>query len=170
MPGASTPAIDILRRAGIAHRVHAYALPERHGRARDARPDYGREAAEALGVEPGRVCKTLIAVLDDGRLVAAVIPVDHVLDPKALAATAGARRAELADPSVAERASGSVIGGIGPLGGRRRLPVLVDAGVVAAAGTILVSAGRRGLQLELAPDDLVRVADATVGPIARPAP
>jgi Cys-tRNA(Pro)/Cys-tRNA(Cys) deacylase len=166
MRAVSTPALEVLRRQGIDHRVRSYTLPERHGRAREDRPDYGLEAAAALGVEPGRVCKTLIAVLDDGRLVAAVLPVDRQLDLKALAAAAGARRAALAEPPVAERAAGSVVGGISPLGTRRRLDVVMD-GAAMGHPTVLVSAGRRGLQVELAPADLVRATAATIGPIGR---
>ena len=168
MPASSTPAIEALRRAGIDHRVHVYELPERHGRSRQERPDYGLEAAAALGVDPARVCKTLIAALDDGRLAAAVLPVDRHLDLKALAAALGTRRAVLADPGQAERATGSVIGGISPLGSRRPLPVVVDE-VVLEAPTILLSAGRRGLQVEVAPADLISVLGAAVGPIGRPA-
>jgi len=165
MPASATPAIDLLRREGIAHEVREYRLPERHGRARDERPDYGLEAAVALGVEPGRVYKTLIAGVD-GRLVAAVIPVDRQLDLKALAAAIGGRRAELAEPAAAERASGSVVGGISPLALRRAMPVVVAAAAMDQP-RILVSAGRRGLQLELAPADLVRLAGAMVASIAR---
>ena len=166
MAAAGTPAIALVERAGVEHRVHGYALPERHGRARDERPDYGLEAAVALGIEPGRVCKTLVATIDGERLVAAVLPVDRQLDPKRLAVACGGRRAELAEPAAAERATGSVVGGISPLAPRRPLPVVVDD---AATGhpTILVSAGRRGLQLELAPADLVRLTNATVAAIAR---
>lgn len=160
-----TPAVALLRRAGVDHVLHEYALPERHGRARDARPDYGAEAAAALGVPPGRVFKTLIAEADPG-LVAAVVPVDRQLDLKALAAAVGSRRAALADPLVAERASGSVVGGISPLALRRRLRVVVDDSALAHP-TILVSAGRRGLQVELAPADLIGSTEATVAAIAR---
>jgi Cys-tRNA(Pro)/Cys-tRNA(Cys) deacylase len=166
MPARATPAIVLVRRAGVDHAVHEYTLPERHGRARDERPDYGREAAAALGVDPARVCKTLIAMVD-GRLVAAIVPVDLQLDTKALAASIGGRRADLADPAVAERATGSVVGGISPLAPRRPLAVVLDA-AAAEQARILVSAGRRGLQLELAPVDLIRLTDATVAPIARP--
>ena len=167
MPASATPAIDLVRRERVVHEVHGYRLPDRHGRARDQRPDYGLEAAAALGVEPARVCKTLIATVD-GRLVAAVIAVDRQLDLNALAAAAGGRRAVLAEPAAAERATGSVVGGISPLAPRRAMPVVLDAGAMGQA-RILVSAGRRGLQLELAPADLVRLAGATVAPIARPA-
>ena len=166
MSASATPAIDLVRREGVRHEVHTYELPERHGRARDERPEYGLEAAAALGVEPSRVFKTLIASVD-GRLVAAVIAVDRRLDLKALAAAVDGRRADLADLAAAERASGSVVGGISPLGLRRPMPVVVDTAAMSQA-TILVSAGRRGLQLELAPTDLVRLAGATVASIARP--
>ena len=160
-----TRAIEIVRRAGIEHRVHVYEPAERHGRERDARPAYGLEAAEALGVSPDRVYKTLVATVDE-RLVLAVVPAATELDLKRLADACGGRRAELADPAEAMRATGSVIGGISPLGSRRPLPVVVDSGATAHQ-TILVSAGRRGLQLELAPADLVRVSGATVAPIGR---
>lgn len=165
MPASATPAIDLVRRAGVAYDVRSYQLPERHGRARDERPEYGLEAAAALRVEPGRVHKTLVAAVD-GRLVAAVIAVDRQLDLKALAAAIDGRRAELAEPAVAERASGSAVGGISPLAMRRPMPVVVDAAAMAQA-TVLVSAGRRGLQLELAPADLVVLAGATVARISR---
>ena len=145
--------------------MHEYVTPERHGREREARPDYGREAAAALGVESARVFKTLVVVVDE-KLVLAVVPVDRELDLKALAGAAGGRRAALADPTVAERATGSVVGGISPIGGRRVLPVLLDASALDHA-TVHVSAGRRGLQAELGPSDLVRVTDARVAWIAR---
>ena len=164
-PGGS-PAIDLVRRAGVDHRVHEYTPSERHGRARDDRPEFGAEAATALGVDPARMFKTLIAAVDGGRLVAAVVPVNRQLDTKLLAAACGGRSATLADPIIAERATGSVIGGISPLAPRRRLAVVIDQSVTSHP-TIYVSAGRRGLQLELAPADLVRLADATVAPIAR---
>ena len=162
---AGTRAIELVRAAGIEHRVHAYDAAEPRGRERDARPAYGRDAAAALGVEPGRVCKTLVASVD-GRLTLAVVPVDRELDPKRLADAVGGRRAALADPAEAERATGSVVGGISPVAPRRPLPVVVDASAMGRA-TIFVSAGRRGLQLELAPADLVALTGALVAPIAR---
>lgn len=169
-PIGSTPATDLLRRSGIAHRVHGYATgADRGGSGGDGpradRLGYGEAAAAALGVDPGRICKTLIASVD-GRLVAAVVPVATDLDLKRLALAAGGRRAELADAAAAERASGSVIGGISPLAMRRRLPTYVDAAAVTLE-TILVSAGRRGLQVELAPADLVRLTDALVARLGR---
>lgn len=160
-----TPATELVRRAGVAHHVHEYAAAERHGRARDERPDYGAEAAAALGVDPSRLYKTLVVAVDD-RLVAAVVPVDRQLDPKRLASVLGGRRAELAEPAAAERATGSVVGGISPLGARRPLPLVIDASVERHV-TVFVSAGRRGLQLELAPADLVRLGNAKTADIAR---
>jgi Cys-tRNA(Pro)/Cys-tRNA(Cys) deacylase len=166
MSANATPATELLRRQGVDHRVHLYDAPARHGRERDARPEYGIEAASALGVDPRQMFKTLVARVDD-RLVLAVVPVDCQLDLKRLAAAMGGRRADLAEPAEAERATGSVVGGISPLGGRRRLPVIVHASASDHA-TVFVSGGRRGLQVELAPDELVRLAAATVAPIARP--
>lgn len=165
MSRSATPAIEHVVRAGVACTVHEYVLAERHGRDRAERPDYGLEAAAALGISAHRMAKTLIAAID-GRLVAAVIPVDRQLDPRALAAAVQGRRGELAQPAAAERATGYVVGGISPLGMRQALPVVVDASVLSLP-TVFVSAGRRGLQIELAPADLVRVAAATVASIVR---
>jgi Cys-tRNA(Pro)/Cys-tRNA(Cys) deacylase len=164
--GRGTPALAALAAAGTAHVVHEYEAPEPAGaRDRDARPHYGLDAAAALGVDPARIFKTLVASVD-GRLVVGVVPVSGELDLKALAEAAGGRRAELAEPEAAQRATGSVVGGISPLGHRRPMPVYVDAGAAAFA-TIYVSGGRRGLQVELAPADLVRLAGATTARIAR---
>jgi Cys-tRNA(Pro)/Cys-tRNA(Cys) deacylase len=161
----ATPAIDIVRRAGVEHRIHEYELPERHGRERDARPSYGLEAAEALGVSPDRMFKTLVTSVDD-RLVMAVVPVDRELDLKRLAAAVGGRKAAIADPAAAERATGMVVGGISPLGSRRPLPIVADDSMLAHE-SVYVSAGRRGLQLELAPSDLVRLSKALSARVAR---
>ena len=166
MSAHGTPAIDVLRRAGVRFEVLEYVSPEAHGRDRDARPSYGLEAAAALGVDPARMFKTLVASAD-GRLIAALVPVDRELDLKRLAMAAGARKATMGDPAVAERATGYVVGGISPLGGRRPMPTFIDRSA-AAAETVYVSAGRRGLQLALGPADLVRLTNATVAEIARP--
>jgi len=164
----ATRALDLLARAGVAYQVHAYDPPERHGRDRDQRPSYGSDAAEALGVDAGRVHKTL-AVSVDGRLVLAVVPVARELDLKRLADAMGGRRAVMASPVEAEKATGFVVGGISPLGSRRPIPVVVDAAALDLE-TVFVSAGRRGLQVELAASDLVRVANAKVAAIARDGP
>jgi Cys-tRNA(Pro)/Cys-tRNA(Cys) deacylase len=155
-----TRAIELARRTGIDHRVHAYAPAERHGRDRDTRPAYGLEAAEALGVASDRMFKTLVATVDD-RLVLAIVPVARELDLKRLAAAIGGRRAKLAEAVAAERATGYVIGGISPLATRRSLKTVLDSSAGNHA-TVLVSAGQRGLQIELSPADLVRLTGAGV--------
>jgi Cys-tRNA(Pro)/Cys-tRNA(Cys) deacylase len=165
--GRGTPALAAVRSAGVAHVVHEYeASGSAAGRDRDRRPHYGREAAAALGVDPARVFKTLVVAVDGG-LIAAVVPVAGELDLKALAAACGGRKAAMADPAEIERVTGSVVGGISPLGGRKRLRTVVDSSAAEFA-TIFVSGGRRGLQLELAPADLVRLAGASEVPISRP--
>ncbi len=155
----STPATALLTRLGIRYSVHPYDADGHDG-------GYGQAASEALGVPPERLFKTLVAEVDD-KLTVAVVPVAGSLDLKALAAAAGGKKAKMADPAAAERATGYVTGGISPLGQRRRLPVVVDASAAAFA-TVFCSAGRRGLQIELAPADLIRAAGAAVAPIARP--
>lgn len=164
MAARGTPATDALRRERIVHRVHEYEATTA-GRNRTDRPTYGLEAAAALGVDPARMFKTLVATVD-GRLALAIVPVAGELDLKRLAGALGGRRAAMADPAEAERATGYVVGGISPLGQRRRLPTVIDASVSAAA-TVYVSAGRRGLQIELAPADLVRLTGARLARIAR---
>jgi Cys-tRNA(Pro)/Cys-tRNA(Cys) deacylase len=159
---ASTPALAALARAGVAHAARGYA---HDAGAVAAGLSYGLEAAEALGVDPARVFKTLVAEVD-GALTVAVLPVAARLDLKALAGAAGGKRAVLADPAAAERATGYVVGGISPIGQRRRLPAVVDASVNDHA-TVLVSAGRRGLDVELAPADLLRLTGAVTASISR---
>ncbi|MDQ2875541.1 MAG: Cys-tRNA(Pro) deacylase [Actinomycetota bacterium] len=157
--GRGTRATDLLARLKIAFTVHSYEHDPRGGA-------YGLEAAAALGVPPERVFKTLIAEVDE-RLTVAVVPVAGTLDLKALAGAAGGKRARMADPAAAERATGYVTGGISPLGQRRALPAVLDA-TARDFDTILVSAGQRGLEIEIAPADLVRAAHAVVAPIGRP--
>jgi Cys-tRNA(Pro)/Cys-tRNA(Cys) deacylase len=153
-----------LTRAGVPFDLHPYETNPHDPRG--AAPSYGREAAAALGLSPGRLFKTLLARVDD-RLTVAVVPVGGSLDLKALAAAAGGKRAALAEPADAERATGYVVGGISPVGSRTSLPTIVDESV-GDEPVVYVCAGRRGLQLSLAPDDLVRVTRATVARIGRP--
>ena len=148
MAGQGTPATALLGKLGIAHSVHEYPHDPRHG-------SYGAEAAQVLEVAPERVFKTLVAEVD-GQLTVGVVPVAGQLDLKAMAAVAAA-----------ERATGYVTGGISPLGHRRRLPVVVDSSALGFE-TVYCSAGRRGLEIELAPADLVRAAGAVVADIAAP--
>jgi Cys-tRNA(Pro)/Cys-tRNA(Cys) deacylase len=165
MAAGATRAIDELVRAGVAHTIHEYEPHQASGGDRGRRPAWGDGAAAALGVDPARIHKTLIAAVD-GRLAVAVVPVAAALDLKALAGALGGRKAAMADPTEAERATGYVRGGISPLGQRRRLPTVLDSAALELA-TIFVSAGRRGLQVELAPADLIRLSAAVAASIAR---
>ena len=158
-PSRSTPAILALTAAGVAF----VARPYDH---RAGVTTYGLEAAAALGVDPGRVFKTLMATVDGG-LVTAVVPVSGSLDLKALAQALGGRKALMADPALAQRRTGYVLGGISPVGQRHPSPVVVDDTALTHA-SILVSGGRRGLDLELAPGDLITVTGARTAPIAGP--
>jgi Cys-tRNA(Pro)/Cys-tRNA(Cys) deacylase len=157
MAGRGTTATLALERAKVTFTLHEYAHDPRHD-------SYGLEASEALGVPPERVFKTLVAAVDES-LAVGVVPVHRQLDLKALAAAVGGKKAVLAEVAAAERATGYVAGGISPVGQKRRLPVVIDASALALA-TMLCSAGRRGLQIEIAPADLVKAAGATVAPIA----
>jgi Cys-tRNA(Pro)/Cys-tRNA(Cys) deacylase len=152
MAANRTPAIAAAERAGIAFRVHDYE--------HDARAEsFGAEAAEKLRVDPARVFKTLVADVD-GTLTVAVVPVAAQLDLRALG-----KRARLADRRTAERSTGYVTGGISPLGQRRALPTVVDESALAFE-TIYVSAGRRGLELELAPADLLALTGGETAAVA----
>jgi Cys-tRNA(Pro)/Cys-tRNA(Cys) deacylase len=149
---APTPAVAAAERAGIEFELHEYE----HDPAAES---YGLEAAEKLGVDPARVFKTLVVSVD-GELHVACVPVASQLDLKALG-----KRARMADRTQAERTTGYVQGGISPIGQRRRLPTHLDASA-RDHETIMVSAGRRGLQIELSPDDFVGLTDARVHPIS----
>jgi len=153
MAGRDTPATTAARKAGVEHHVHEYAHDP------DA-TSFGMEAAEALGLDPARVFKTLVADLD-GTLTVCIVPVAHELDLRSLG-----KRARLADTAKAERTTGYVAGGISPLGQRRALPTLVDETAL-EHDTMFVSAGRRGLEIELAPADLVALTNAEVRRLRR---
>ena len=157
MAGRGTTATLALERAKIPFTLREYAHDPR-------RDSYGLEASEALGVPPERVFKTLVAAVD-GSLAVGVVPVHRQLDLKALAAAVGGKKAVLAEVAAAERATGYVAGGISPVGQKRRLPVVIDASALELA-TMFCSAGRRGLEIEIAPADLVKAAGATVASIA----
>jgi Cys-tRNA(Pro)/Cys-tRNA(Cys) deacylase len=164
-----TPAVSVLVRLGIPHVVHTYDPDARtighgHGQGHGHRQSYGYAASEALGVPPSRVFKSLVAEVD-GALTVGVVPVAGLLDLKALAAAVGGKRAAMAEAAAAERATGYVVGGISPLGQRKRLPVVLDSSALSFEA-ILCSGGRRGMQIELAPSDLVRAVGAMVAPIS----
>lgn len=161
--GGGTPATEALAAAGVAFTLHAY----------DHDPDerrYGDETIAALGLDPARVFKTLVVDIGSGRppLAVGVVPVAGQLDLKSLAAALGVKKADMAAPSAAERATGYVVGGISPVGQRTPLRTVIDASAQDFA-TIFCSAGKRGLQVEVAPADLARVSGAVFAPIARQA-
>ena len=157
-PSAGTPATLALTRAGIDFTPRAYDHDPRAAA-------YGLEAAEKLGVESERVFKTLLASID-GELAVGIVPVAMQLDLKALAHALGGKRAEMADPKVAERRTGYVVGGISPIGQKTALPTVLDESAILCE-TILVSGGRRGLDLELSPDDLIAITAGRYARIAR---
>lgn len=157
--GASTPALVALRKAGVAHTAHEF---EHDGSDRN----YGKIAAAALGVDEARVFKTLLVVAD-GRNAVGIVPVAGQLSLKGIASALGVKKAEMCDPAVAQRVTGYVVGGISPFGQKKMLPTVLDESA-AAHDTIFVSGGRRGLDVEVAPGDLVRLLRARVAPIAAP--
>lgn len=159
MASQGTPATALLTKQKVTHTLHPYEVSA------DS-PNYGALVAEAIGADPARVFKTLVTEVD-GALTVAVVPVTGEIDLKALAAAAGGKKAAMADRDLAEKTTGYVRGGISPLGQRKRLPTVIDASALDGE-TMYVSAGKRGLQLKLAPADLVRLTGAKLAPIARP--
>lgn len=153
-----TPAIELLRRLGIEHSIEEYDHDP-------ASTSYGEEAADALGVDPDSVFKTLLVTLDDGSQAVGVVPVGARLDLKAIAAAAGAKKATMTDPAVAERRTGYVVGGISPFGQKHVLPTFVDEWAT-ALDVVHCSGGRRGLEVGVAPAAFAEALDATFAPIA----
>ena len=149
---AATPAVEVLVRSGTAHSLHEYT--------HDPAAPFGREAAEALGANPDRVFKTLVTTFEGG-LAVAVIPVSRELDLKSMAGALGLKKVAMAEPAVAERATGYVVGGISPLGQKRRLPTIVDESA-SHWPTVFVSGGRCGLEIEITPADLVDLTGASL--------
>ncbi len=154
-----TPAIAAARKAGIAFDIHQYSHDP-------STASFGMEAANALGLDASEVFKTLVIELDSAALAVALVPVNTSLDLKAAASALDAKRAAMADVSAAERSTGYVVGGISPLGQKRRLATVLDESALAHT-RVYVSGGRRGLELELAPEDLVALSGARVARIAR---
>jgi Cys-tRNA(Pro)/Cys-tRNA(Cys) deacylase len=153
-----TPAIRAVEAAKIAFTLHRYDHDPRA-------ESFGEEAAGKLGLSPERVFKTLVARLDGKELVLAVVAASSRLDLKKLAAAAGGKKADMADATAAERATGYVVGGISPIAGRKRLPLFLDESALTYQ-SIFVSAGQRGLQMELSPSDLLRLTGGTTAAIA----
>lgn len=154
-----TPALDLLKKLRAEHRIHSYEHDPKAA-------SYGLEAAEKLGLEPAQVFKTLLASTEKGELLVAVVPVVGTLDLKALATAAKAKKAEMADPSAAQRSTGYLLGGISPLGQKKRLRTFIDRSAEAFT-TIYVSAGRRGLEVELAPAVLAEHTGAVFAAVGR---
>jgi Cys-tRNA(Pro)/Cys-tRNA(Cys) deacylase len=156
-PASGTPATATLAAAGVPFVLHPYTHDP-------SAASYGMEAAEALGIAPAKVFKTLMVDVE-GRLAVGVVPVSGTLDLKAFAAALGVKKSAMADPAAAERRTGYVLGGISPLGQRQAAPTVIDSSALSQQ-TILVSGGRRGLDIELAPADLVRLTSAITAPIS----
>lgn len=154
-----TPAIDLLKKAKAEHQVHSYSHDPKA-------PSYGLEAAEKLGLDPARVFKTLLAASEKGELLVAVVPVAGSLDLKALAHAAGVKKADMADPQAAQRATGYLLGGISPLGQKKRLRTFIDESARLHA-SIFVSAGRRGLEVQLSAELLAQHTQGQFAAIGR---
>lgn len=154
-----TPAIDLLKKHKTDFRVHSYEHDPKTA-------SYGLEAAEKLGLEPARVFKTLLACSEKGELLVAVVPVVGSLDLKALAQAAKVKKADMADPAAAQRATGYLLGGISPLGQKKRLRTFIDSSAQSLS-SLYVSAGRRGLEVELAPQVLAEHTSGSFADIAR---
>ncbi|MCO5365537.1 Cys-tRNA(Pro) deacylase [Pseudomonas alliivorans] len=154
-----TPALDLLKKVRAEHRIHSYEHDPKAA-------SYGLEAAEKLGLEPARVFKTLLASTEKGELLVAVVPVVGTLDLKALAHAAGVKKTEMADPAAAQRSTGYLLGGISPLGQKKRLRTFIDETAMPFE-TIFVSAGRRGLEVELSAQVLADHTSATFAAIGR---
>ena len=160
MSAKTTPATKTADEAGISFQLHEYD-PDSH-----SEDGYGVGAAKALGIEAERVFKTLLVVVDSKSLAVAILPVSALLNLKATAAALGGKKAVMAEPKVAEKATGYVVGGISPLGQKRRLKMVIDASVE-THDLVIVSAGRRGLMMELATSDLLKLTGAIAKPLCR---
>ena len=154
-----TPAINEAKKQKIKYQVHQYIHNPSHS-------SYGMEAAESLNIDAARVFKTLVLQLDNGKLTVGIVPVAGQLNMKQLAKAAGGKKAAMADASLVEKSTGYVLGGVSPLGQKKRLPTIIDSSAIDHA-TIFVSGGRRGLEIQLSPDDLCRLTSGTFAPIAQ---
>lgn len=154
-----TPAIQLARKNRIEHQIHEYDHDPAH-------TSYGLEAAEKMNIDPGKVFKTLVVKLDSGQLAVAIVPVARQLSMKLFARATGAKKATMADADEVQRSSGYVLGGVSPIGQKKSLPTVIDASAE-DLGSMFVSAGRRGLEIELAPLDLQRLTRASFAEISQ---
>lgn len=154
-----TPAVEKVTQAGVLFAIHEYG----HDPQTDS---YGLEAAEKLSVPPETIFKTLVIQSDKNALAVAIVPVLKTLDLKAVAAALGVKKVRMADKAQVERTTGYFVGGVSPLGQKRRLPTLIDSSA-SDHELIFVSGGRRGLDISLSPNDLARLCEATLIPISR---
>ncbi len=154
-----TPALDLLKKVRAEHRVHSYEHDPKAA-------SYGLEAAEKLGLDPAQVFKTLLASSEKGELLVAVVPVVGTLDLKALAQAAGVKKVDMAAVDAAQRATGYLVGGISPLGQKKRLRTFIDSSALNFP-SIHVSAGRRGLEVELSAEVLAQHTQAQFAAIGR---
>ena len=156
-----TPAINVLKKHKADHKIHRY-FPQ------GSSESYGEEAAKALNIDASRVFKTLVVELNDDpkKLAVGVVPVNHQLDLKLIAKAAGAKKVQMANPVNAEKATGYVVGGISPLGQKKQLPIVLDSSIQNFS-TVFFSAGKRGLQIELQPDMLIKLSKGKIADIAR---
>lgn len=152
-----TPAIKLLRQCKVDHSIHEY----QHDASSES---FGLEAAEKLGFDPGRVFKTLVVRLDKEQMAVGIVPVSSMLNMKLMAKACGAKKAAMASPAEVERATGYVLGGVSPMGQKKRLNTIIDSSA-GNFGTILVSAGKRGMDIELSPEDLAKLTNAGFAPI-----
>lgn len=152
-----TPGINAARKARISHTIHEYEHDP-------ASKSYGTEAADKTGADPRRVFKTLVVEIDGKELAVGVIPVSAMLSMKLIARAAGGKKATLAEPQAVQRSTGYVLGGVSPLGQKKRLKTYLDSSAQ-AFDTVYVSAGRRGLEIELSPQDLLRLTGARLVPL-----
>lgn len=154
-----TPGIDVAKKNKVSHKIHEYSHDE-------SSESYGLEAAEKMGVPEERVFKTLVVSVDNKELVVGVIPVSSMLSMKLIAKVSGAKKATMADKSDVERSTGYVLGGVSPLGQKKRLKTIIDLSAKNYP-TVYVSAGRRGLEIELSPDDLTKLTGGELAEICQ---
>lgn len=156
-----TPAVNLAKKLKLTFELHEYEHDPNS-------ESYGLEAAEKLGVEPSRVFKTLVIQDEHDKLAVAILPVEHLLNLKKAAKVIGSKKAVMADPKLVERTTGYVLGGVSPLGQKKRLPTVIDTSAQ-AFGTIFFSGGKRGLEIEMSPQSLANTLTASFADLVQDA-